>query len=311
MYFLSAEERQLLLKSLLPSSRKMTIAEELRGWSWSQPPMAPPYSVKLGVYEVANRYCDSGRDVWWRRVQSVRAEPSIPMVEGKLLHSVVANVVARAKRLIWTVGVNHPDQIISSLSDFDSIWFERELVKNKIHPPAETILPKAQMIWEYEAAIIEARIREALSRQPYAREDAIVTTALPVVIEQRLDGTFIGFSSHLSMDAYQSAEPLILELKFGIPQPFHKLQVAGYALVGEALYEFPLNVGCIVYPEFLDNHLTVKKDFFLIDEELRQDLLEQRDERMRIVFDGADPGLASNCPEVCPYYAKCHPVQTS
>lgn len=306
MYFLSPEERQLLLKSLLPSGREQVVAPELRGWTWSEPPMAPPYSAKLGVYEVVNRYCETGRDIWWRRVQGVRAEPNAAMVEGRVLHAIVSRIISMAKRLIWSIGIDRPVDVICTLRQFDEIWFERQVTRNANSPAFDDLRRKAEAIWSYEAAIIEARLREALSRQPYAREDSIVSSALPIIVEQRLDGSHLGLSKQLSMDAYQSAEPLILELKFGEKQAFHKLQVTGYALVAESLYEYPLNIGCIVYPSFDGDKLAVDKDFFLIDEELRQQFLEQRDERMRMVFDELDPGLMKACPTTCPYFNRCY-----
>lgn len=305
MYFLSSEERQLLVKSLLPSARDQVVANELRGWSWSEPPMAAPYSVRLGVSEVASRYCDTGRDIWWRRVQSVKVDANEQMLEGKLLHSVVAKIIWRAKRLIWTLGIDRPSEIITMLREFDEVWFAREVSKGFKSGGSDSLSNKAKSIWIYESAIIEARLREALSRQPYAGEDSIVGAALPVVIEQRMDGSLLGLSKHLSVDAYQSAEPILLDLKFGEKKSFHKIQVTGYSLVAESLYEYPLNIGCLVYPSFVSGNLVVEKEFFLIDEELRQQFLEQRDEKMRMVFEEIDPGLMDACPKNCPYFSKC------
>lgn len=302
MYFLSTEERQLLLKSLLPQARQQVVAEDLRGWTWSAPPMAPAYSVRLGVAEVASRYCETGRDLWWKKVQSVKAEPTEAMVDGGILHSVVARIISSAKRLIWTYGIEGISEVIEQLRKFDEDWFKstaKEASRLRLRP-------RAEIIWSYECSIMEARLREALSRQPYAKEDSLITSALPVVVEQRMDGSLLGLSKHLSMDAYQSAEPLVLELKFGEKRHFHRVQVAGYALVAESLYEYPLNIGCIVYPSFATDRMSVDKDFFLIDEELRQEFLEQRDERMQMIFEETDPGLMNTCPHDCPYYKHCY-----
>lgn len=42
-------------------------------------------------------------------------------------------------------------------------------------------------------------------------------------------------SSNLSADAFTFSEPMILDLKFGRPQKFHRLSTTGYALVMEAV----------------------------------------------------------------------------
>lgn len=308
MYFLSSDERQLLVKSLLPNARQQIVAEELRGWSWNLPPMEPPYSLKMAVYEVANKYCETSRDVWWRKVQNVRVPPNQLMIEGNLLHAVVVKAISRTKKLIWSLGLERAGEVITALRDFDQVWFEREVAKFPTARHIDDLIAKAKMIWEYEAAIIEARLRESMSRQPYAAEDSIVAAALPVTLELRIDGSLLGLSKHLSTDAYQSAEPLILELKFGEKKDFHKLQVTGYALVAESLYEYPLNIGCLVYPRFGGDRLSVEKEFFLIDEELRQRFLEQRDDRMRMVFEKIDPGMMTECPRHCPYFDRCHEI---
>ncbi|RLC95739.1 MAG: type I-A CRISPR-associated protein Cas4/Csa1, partial [Chloroflexi bacterium] len=43
MYFLSEQEKRLLLRRLLPQARDRGIAEELRGWNWDKPPLSPIY----------------------------------------------------------------------------------------------------------------------------------------------------------------------------------------------------------------------------------------------------------------------------
>ncbi len=75
----------------------------------------------------------------------------------------------------------------------------------------------------------------------------------------------------------------------------------------ESLYEYPINAGCIVYPSFAGDHLSIERDFCFIDDELRQWFIEERDERMRMVHEEIDPGLAPQCAEICPLWRECHP----
>jgi len=56
-------------------------------------------------------------------------------------------------------------------------------------------------------------------------------------------------SSNLSADAINMGGMLICDLKTGKKRDFHRLSVAGYALVYESLYEVPINIGCTAYPE--------------------------------------------------------------
>src|SRR5712692_801847 len=105
MYFPAEEERRYVLRKLLPQARKQGVFDELRGWSWDQPPMAPVYEqVRLGVHEIATRYCPTGRDVFQRRVMHAHAEANRFMEEGRILHEVLAGLVVAAKRAIYIHG---------------------------------------------------------------------------------------------------------------------------------------------------------------------------------------------------------------
>jgi len=77
MYFLTDEERKQLNKGHLPRSSQMEIAEELRGWNWHQPPLAPVYDLKLALYEVANSYCTTSRDLYLRRIDRIKSKPNL------------------------------------------------------------------------------------------------------------------------------------------------------------------------------------------------------------------------------------------
>jgi CRISPR-associated protein Cas4 len=90
----------------------------------------------------------------------------------------------------------------------------------------------------------------------------------------------------------------------GEPQKFHRLTTTGYALVMEALHEYPVNLGCLVYVEFKGDRMVVKKDIHIIDDELRQWFIEERDAKMRMIYEEIDPGLG-NCSQNCPYTLNC------
>lgn len=307
MYFLTDEEKKHLLKGLLPRSRDQGVADELRGWNWSQPPLSPVYDTPLAIYEVAGAYCPTNRDLYLRRVERIRPKPSPAMARGSALHAARVHVLVAGKRLIYAHGVDNYQEIFRSL---------QELAPLSIEPYAQDLAPeevdnlrqKALIIHDFERARIIARIQEILTKHPYIGEDSLVSLALPVVVEQKLDGSFLGLSANLSTDAFTFCEPMILDLKFGEPRKFHRLQTTGYALVMEAIYEFPVNLGCLVYAEFRGNRLIIKKDLHVIDDELRQWFIEARDEKARMIYEEIDPGVAEECHPGCYCYRICHAV---
>ncbi|HHV78320.1 MAG TPA: type I-A CRISPR-associated protein Cas4/Csa1 [Firmicutes bacterium] len=305
MYFLSDEERKILVKGLIPKARAAEVNEELRGWNWHRPPLEPIYAVRLGVYEVASCYCPTARDLFLRRVRNIKARPNEAMMMGSLIHEVVSKVLVKAKRLIYQHGVQNYRQIVSELLQPDGNDYIPALVQQMPEGSSELARQRAESVWQFESSRIIARLQDVLSRQPYVGEDALVALAVPVVVEQKLDGTFLGLSRNLSADACTFTEPMVLDLKYGKPRDFHRLGTTGYAMVMEAIYEFPVDIGCIVYVDFQGDRVVIKREFHLIDDELRQWFIEERDQKMRIVSDELDPGKSEECYDQCPYAPEC------
>lgn len=304
MYFLNEEEKKQLTKGYLPRSRQMEIAEELRGWNWHQPPLGPVYDIKLALYEIANSYCPTNRDLYLRRVDRIRTKANAAMVRGRVFHEVLVRVLVDAKRLIYEKGVGAYQEILTEINmplDLDFIRTYRDLLGEE---ELQELIKKAEILARFEKSRVCARLQEILVKQPYIGVDSLAALSIPVVVEQKLDGTFLGLSANLSADAFTFSEPMVLDLKFGESKKFHHLTTTGYALVMEALYEYAVNLGCIVYAEFKNDRLVVKKDIHIIDDELRQWFIEERDEKMRMVYEEIDPGI-KDCYETCPYILQC------
>lgn len=305
MYFLTEEEKKHLLKGMLPRSREMAIAEELRGWNWPVPPLQPVYDTVLALYEVANSYCPTNRDLFLRRVRRVFPAPSAAMVQGRVLHAALVHVLVSAKRLIYSVGVSQYQEILRQLQELEPVSVESD-IQALADEDAADLKRKVAIVTEFEKARVISRIQEILFKQPYIGEDSLAGLAVPVIMEQKLDGSFLGLSPNLSTDAFMVCEPMIVDLKFGEQRDFHRLTTTGYALVMESLYEFPVNIGCLVYGNFHGDRLVIKKDLHIIDDELRQWFIESRDEKARMVYEEIDPGLPPECHRDCFCYVTCH-----
>lgn len=305
MYFLTTEERKIFTRKMLPQARRLDVAEELRGWNWHQPPLEPYRDTRLGVAEVSNFYCSTNRDLYLSRVLKEKLHPNYAMLSGKLFHQILMEVLEYAKQLIYIHGSMHPNKLMAALREpFPISW--PSTIESLDYEQKEELISKGTFLRDFEQSRIMARIGEILTQQPYIGKDSLAHLAIPVVCENKLDGRFLGLSPYLSTDALILSEPMILDLKFGSPQPFHRLATTGYALVMEALHEVPVTLGCIVYGEFKQGRLVVTKDIHLIDDELRQWFIEVRDAKMRMISEEIDPGLADNCHEICPAYTQCH-----
>jgi CRISPR-associated protein Csa1 len=303
MYFASSEEQRWVHRGLLPEARRQPVAEELRGWNWDRAPLRPVYDRPLGVYEVAGKYCPSGRDVYLRRVEHLQAAPNAGMRDGKALHRVVADVVTEAKRLVYVHGP-------ACVPFLERLAGPSRVGRDEGEPPEsepDLLSVKARALRAFEARRIVERVETVLACQPYIQADALATLALSVSVEVKLDGRFLGLSEHLAADALTFPDLTVLDLKFGPREPFHRLTTAGYALVLESLYEKPVDIGCVVYARVVRGRVIVERDYHVIGDELRQMFIEEREEKARLVAKELDPGLPSVCPRTCPYLRSCHP----
>ncbi|MCC7367688.1 MAG: type I-A CRISPR-associated protein Cas4/Csa1 [Chloroflexi bacterium] len=304
MYFASTEEQRWVQRGLLPDLRRQPVAEELRGWNWDRPPLRSIYDRPLGVYEVAGKYCPTGRDVFLRRVQQLKTVPNVGMREGQRLHRVVADVLTEAKRLIYV----HGQASVPFLEALASGVRSRD--EDDARPTEEDDLSatKVRAVRAFESRRIVERVEAVLARQPHIQADGLAMLALPVSVEMKLDGRFLGLSEHLAADGISFPDTAVLDLKFGLREPFHRLTTTGYALVLESLFERPVDVGCVVYARFMNGRIVVERDFHLIGDELRQMFVEERDEKVRLVAEELDPGLPAVCPRSCPYLRTCRPA---
>lgn len=308
MYFLSEEERKHLARFLLPKAREYGVAEELRGWHWDQPPLQPIYDVVLGVSDVAGHYCPKDRDLYFRRVERHPGQATDAMLEGKLFHALLAKIVTLSKRYIYSEGLGKISELPAYVLGEALNWLdakEGEYAPGRSKEWWREIRERGNSLLKFEVERVWGRIQEVLLHQPYVEEDSLVALALPVVVEQKLNGTFLGLSGKLSTDALTYAEPIVVDLKFGPRRDFYRLATTGYALVLESLHDFPVNIGCIVYAQYKKGRWQIERDIHIIGDELRQKFIDERDEKMRLVYEEYDPGIEANCHNECAYSSVC------
>jgi len=282
MFVPTAEEKKRLLRGTIPRARKLGVDDTLRGWSWSSPPLLSPYEVPLGLSEVANAYCPTGHDVYARRVLDTEPEPNEEMILGGALHGALRAWIVHAKKTLYARGAGNPEEAMREIRAFP-----------------DPDLSEARAIVSYETDAIEFRLREALSQFPRIGTDALVAQVLPITLGQMLDGSFLGLSRHLSTDLLNLGEPCVFNIIFNDQKrDFHPLTLAGYALVLEAVYEFPVDVGVTVYAN-MEDRLHIEREFTTLGDELRMEFVEVRDEKQRTVADELDPGPCEGCEEWC------------
>jgi CRISPR-associated protein Csa1 len=154
-----------------------------------------------------------------------------------------------------------------------------------------------------------AQIAELSCSQPYASELDLLGTAVPFLVEHKLSGELLGLSGILSVDCFDYLRTIMFDLKVSsLKEDWHRLYSLGYALVFESIHEVPIDICCTVYLNVKNGKISVYKDLFFANDELRQWWLEERDKKLEIVAERKDPGKPerSQCNEYCQYYNICY-----
>jgi CRISPR-associated protein Csa1 len=266
------------------------------------------------VSAIASGFCPTARDIYLRYVEGFEAPPSAPLIRGTLYHSVLESVVTTAKRLVYD-GITPELDFGRALGDradtaVNKLIAEmRDPIRRSGVKPEELEQIRKNMLklWRSEACQISAAIMSILSSAPRINPDSLVAHAIPLTIEHRIDGSRVGLSRGLSIDAFQAVRPMIMEMKTGREQEFHKLTLAGYALAFESVFGRGVNFGMLAYVRFLEDRPVpyVMRRVYPIDNRLRLRFLQMRDRKLEIINKQRDPGLPRRCPSGCSYSEIC------
>jgi len=297
MYFLNDVERKTLLGKILPAARKVGVSEELRGWNWSTPPLKPLYSDEgIPNYLIAAQYCNTARDVFVTRVRGVRGEENIHVTTGNLVHKAVSTVV-----------LSYVEEGLEP--DFEEWWRKEASSLDDKQTTQEEVRKFVESVWAQTSSECRGALLARRSSQPYATEHDVRASALPFLVEHKVDGSLLGLSELLSVDCYDYLHGVIFDLKYLRPsstaEPWRRLYSAGYAIALESVYEIPIDVGCVVYISMVNSQLRVSRDLFFIGDDLRGWWLEERDKKLEIVAQKKDPGLPKKCYDACLFLKYC------
>lgn len=307
MYYLDEIEYKLLIHDLLPQTRQNPVDDRLRGWNWFQPPLRPySFELQLPIWEIAGSICPTHRDIWIRRkLLRKKMFTTARQAEGVVIHKVVSHVFKQAKKMIYTGDYAGLREALLSDSEKmidNEIEYVRSMVENL---DTEYLKDFAKNVAEWEILRIIGRINDVKAKYPYIDEEGLVNLAVPLSLELPVDGRLLGLSSMLRVDASWLPGGLVFEIKTGYREYGHKLQIAGYALALESVYERPIDIGVIVYVGRTHDGIRVKREIFIVDDDLRSEFLERRDEIQMMLLKDKEPQPPKKCPKRCLFRRIC------
>ncbi len=262
------------------------IDERLRGWNWKDPPLRPRYDLHLGVSEVAYRYCPTRRDVFLRRVLGLQGRPTKPMLKGRVVHAAFHLSAHDLSRLVLGESVEVVDAVSALMGDA----LERG---KRVLEIAGVSDPDAEM----ERFAVRVYRRMVMEWGEWMLE----TNAPPWLVEWEVDGSLLGLSKRLRVDAL--AFGLVVEVKYGRWSDSYPVALAGYALALEANLEAPFDYGLVIMVNSDGSRVDMEPVY--IGNEERAAFLRARDEVAEMIASRSDPGKPGSCPEWCPFRGVC------
>ena len=311
MYYLDLIEIKRLTRDLLPRARDNQIDERLRGWNWFNSPIRPYSSeLLLPVWDIACSICPTRRDAWIRYKVLKRSVPTtVHQAKGFIVHKLVSSMFLKAKKLVYLGYEDIRNELIRSAEE--TLKIEISEMKKSIElsdRDVNELKEFCEQIAKWQATRIESKILEVKAKYPFLNEESLVQLSFPMATEVVVDGSLLGLSKYLRADAAWMLGGMIFDIKLGRKEMWHRLQVAGYALAFESVFERPVDIGCTIYVSKIGNSIKIDRDFYIISDYLRSSFLEKRDELQMMLLKDSEPDVASNCPKYCVFRNYCFRV---
>ncbi|MEM2278684.1 MAG: type I-A CRISPR-associated protein Cas4/Csa1 [Zestosphaera sp.] len=282
------------------------IDEELRGWSWGDSVMASSATWLLGVSDITGNFCPNGRDVYLRYVLRIKQRDNQVLQKGRLIHEVFSKAVTLVKRIIYESNGDIDGGKLYRLMSDVGVKLRSEVVSKYDLIGREGAMWIFDKLWDEAARTYSAALDKALSRSAYMALESLVAATVPLITEFPIDGSLIGLSRALRIDAFMPPS-LLVEIKSRKPDPIYELSLVGYALAFESHYEIPINYGILVYVDVDPGikRVFVRPSVIPISSKARSEFIELRDRRKEMLIYGEVPRVAEHCPVECPYIHYC------
>ena len=241
------------------------VPDELRGWSYHRPPVRPLGYAGLGVSEVAYGARCGWRSLWVKRRLGVEPERSEAMEVSLLVHRVLHEAARGLQRLLAR-GVAPWDAAARLLSR-----------------PPPWLRGRPGWARGLYGAVVATLAGEAAGEALVYGEPRVGGW----LSEYLVDGSMLGLSRRLRVDAMLDGS-VVVEVKLGRPQWWHRLAVAGYALALEADREAPVDYGVVVGVT-VNHRVTLDIEPVYVSPRLREEFLRARDDALEALHSDEEP----------------------
>lgn len=289
----------------------------LRGYRRDDPVLLPAeFSLlrPLSVDDICSLYCPTRRDLFLLRVRGRRGSATWGRIVGPVIEEYCKGLIGEYHNLFESAPTQSYVSVNRLIEEFTNRFItrkERQFQKlNKHSSGTSTDATKLVLVLQYtgryELAMLGA---DWLLNDGGAGKAASLFMRVPLEhenIEISPDERAIGIRSPSTPDFLISSLQAIGDIKSGgVFKDFYRLSCAGYAIAYENQHGAgnEINFGIIYFFETHSKNIGVAKSYaFLIDDQLRQEFLDRRNEAFGIIKrDPSDPPPLASRDQYCIY----------
>ncbi len=260
------------------------IDESLRGWNWDRPPVKPRAYLGLTVSEVAS-YCITRRDVWLRRIAKAIPEGNEVLKLGSLTHDVIHTTIEYVRKYV--------------ANDSDALSAYDDVVSGVLK--AVTI---PEQISGWVVNLVKHIALQLLAEASWSAVGDGISPWIPWISEVRVDGSLIGLSKNLRVDALTGSN-IVVDFKLARPSENHKIAVAAYAMALESNLEVPIDYALIIYINGLEKAPRISIESIYLSSDVRKEFIDARDDIIDMIITEREPPKANTCSASCPFKNYC------
>jgi len=298
---------------------------KLRGYLREEPVLLPAEfaSLKpLSVDDITSIHCPTRRDLFLLRKRRLKGYPTWGRIAGPLIEKFCAGLVDEYQHLFD--GKQSYDSVKSLVGDYAKRFMaanERPLkTLGRYSTSKSEDVARLMLVLQYTGRYELAMLGADFILDAGASSQSPMLTRVPILhkgIEILPDAKVVGISSPSTPDFLMTQLQVVGDIKSGSAfKDFYPLSCAGYAIAYESHHGpgSDMNFGIIYFLETHTRSLTTARSYgFIIDDELRQEFLDRRNEAFGVLLRSNDdlPPLANReqyC-VFCKYLRDCYNTQ--
>lgn len=270
----------------------------------------------LPVHLLAYSYCPTNRYLYLSGIEKLQLDNTWKRYKGYVIDDLLPKIFSGTYKYLKEHplrNLNLPNDLIDELNGMVAVYKENFNSKTLVDPPTTSERDKffnfLPNLANYEGLVASAFVAHRISNILSLNLEEDFNLMFPLVFKLKLNARGIGIFPEAEVD-FIYAHSILGEIKSQEWHEFYNLALAAYALAYEYDRRKKMNLGLVICPvrrrrkvPFYNNTAQIK----VIEESWRKAFLANRNKRIKLIRDGADPGRPKTNQRCagCGYFRRC------